>query len=74
MMHLLLSKPDKSLIALWLPKISKYEFSLSLLHRWRVYGGLGFVHILRNHFLEVKDRILQPEVATVGFDHRPQHL
>ena len=36
--------------------------------------SLGIVHILRNHFVEVTDRILWPESATVGCGHRPQHL
>ena len=34
----------------------------------------GSIHILRNHFQEVKDKILRPEEATVGCGHRPQHL
>ena len=36
---------------------------------WPRIGG----HILRNHFLEVIDGILRPEVATVGCGLRPQH-
>ena len=32
------------------------------------------VHILRNHFPEVTDGILRPEVATVGCGRRPQHF
>ncbi len=35
---------------------------------------LGFVHILRNHFVEVLDGILRLEAATVGCGRRPQHL
>ena len=34
----------------------------------------GAVPILRNHFPELRDWILRPEVTTVGFGHRPQHL
>ena len=49
---------------------------LKILHRFRSELDLnyGFVHILRNHFLEVKDGILRPEVATVGCCRRQQHL
>ena len=35
---------------------------------------IGFVHIFRNHFLKVKDGILEPEDAIVGCDRRSQRL
>ena len=35
---------------------------------------LGFVHILRNHFLKVRNGILRPEAAIVGCDRWSQHL
>ena len=47
---------------------------LSMLRGITVYVSLGFVHILRNHFPELADWILRPEVATVGCGRRPQHL
>ena len=34
----------------------------------------GFVHVLRNNFVEVTDGILGPEAVTVGCGRRPQHL
>ena len=35
---------------------------------------IGFVHIFRNHFPELTDGILRPEVAIVRCGQRPQHL
>ena len=37
-------------------------------------GREGAVHLLRNHFPELKDGILRAEVATVGCGRMPQHL
>ena len=42
--------------------------------RERQTKDYGVVHMLRNHFLEIIDEILRPEVATVRCGQRPQHL
>ena len=33
----------------------------------------GIIHILHNHYPELIDGILRPEVATIGCGQRPQH-